>query len=73
MQNQGRVTACDKDPKRLKLLESNVATVGATNIITRCLDFLDIDPNSEEFRDVDAILLDPSCSGSGTVGLQKSS
>ena len=30
-------------------------------------DFLSIDPQSATYRDVDAVLLDPSCSGSGTA------
>jgi hypothetical protein len=30
-------------------------------------DFLKIDPQSAMYRDVDAVLLDPSCSGSGTA------
>ena len=31
------------------------------------MDFLTIDPCAEEYKEIDAILLDPSCSGSGTA------
>ena len=42
---------------------------GAGRIVTPELrDFLGVDPSKEErFREVRGILLDPSCSGSGTV------
>ena len=61
----GHVIAFDKDPKRLQRLKQNVSLTGATSIIQpHCSDFLKADP--DEYRHVDAILLDPSCSGSGT-------
>lgn len=63
MQGRGKIIACDKDPKRLRRLEKNVAMTGTESIIEpRCMDFLSVDPSTP----VDAILLDPSCSGSGT-------
>ena len=73
MHNEGRITALDRDAKRLKRLQKNVKITGATNIEAVCQSFLDVDPDSAEYRDVKAILLDPSCSSSGTVSfpLQK--
>lgn len=61
----GHVVAFDKDHKRLQRLEHNVILTGAGSIIQpRCEDFLKTNP--QEHAHVDAILLDPSCSGSGT-------
>ncbi len=61
----GHVIAFDKDPKRLQRLKDNASLTGAITIIdAHCDDFLKTDPN--EFKHIDAILLDPSCSGSGT-------
>ena len=61
----GSVIAFDRDKNRLNRLELNIKNQGASDIIrAKCCDFLQEDPASHE--DVDAILLDPSCSGSGT-------
>lgn len=61
----GHVVAFDKDPKRLQRLKDNATLTGAAGIIDpQCEDFLKTDPN--EYKHIDAILLDPSCSGSGT-------
>ena len=65
--NRGKVYAFDRDPKRLARLEANVALTNSGSIIkARCADFLTVDPKSLEYQNVDAVLLDPSCSGSGT-------
>ena len=63
----GRVIAYDRDPARLALLTAAVARAGAGRIVdARCADFLSIDP-AAALPAVDAVLLDPSCSGSGTA------
>lgn len=64
MQGEGRITAFDADHRRLKRLKANAAATGATNIVAKHADFLSVAP--AEFPQVRAILLDPSCSGSGT-------
>jgi putative methyltransferase len=59
--------AFDKDARRLKLLEANAARAGADRIIAaERADFLSLGPGDERFAGVRAIILDPSCSGSGT-------
>lgn len=64
----GKVIAFDKDPTRLERLKGNAARAGAAGIISaRVADFLSIDPSDSEFSKVEAVLLDPSCSGSGTT------
>ena len=66
---RGRVHAFDADAFRLKRLRANCRTAGADKIVkARCEDFLSLDPKSPEFAGVRAVLLDPSCSGSGTAG-----
>eukprot|EP00890_Picochlorum_soloecismus_P000354 jgi/Picsp_1/1319/NSC_04800-R1_protein len=62
---RGAVIAFDRDKNRLNRLELNIKNQTASDIITaKCCDFLQEDPAAH--KDVDAILLDPSCSGSGT-------
>ncbi|KAI1773677.1 S-adenosyl-L-methionine-dependent methyltransferase [Hypoxylon cercidicola] len=64
------VYAFEKDPKRSRTLEKMVKLAGAKEITRMGFsqDFLKIDPNSEMFKSVGCLLLDPSCSGSGIVG-----
>ncbi|XXH04413.1 hypothetical protein Hte_010827 [Hypoxylon texense] len=64
------VYAFEKDPKRSRTLEKMVKLAGAKEITRMSFgqDFLKVDPNSELFRNVGCLLLDPSCSGSGIVG-----
>lgn len=63
--NIGHVVALDKDSRRLERLKNNATITGAASIINPfCNDFLKTNPN--EYMQIDAILLDPSCSGSGT-------
>ena len=63
---RGRVYAFDRNATRLETLQANVTRAGAQNIVkATCRDFLDV--CTDEFPDVRALLLDPSCSGSGTA------
>ncbi|KAI1344294.1 S-adenosyl-L-methionine-dependent methyltransferase [Xylariaceae sp. FL0016] len=64
------VYAFEKDKRRSKTLEKMVIVAGATDIVRMSFaqDFLKISPAAETFRNVGALLLDPSCSGSGIVG-----
>ena len=65
-----RIFAFEKDPHRAKTLQKMVATAGSDPVTTihAGQDFLKADPNSETYARVGALLLDPSCSGSGIVG-----
>jgi putative methyltransferase len=67
MENNGKIFAFDLDPQRVPLLQKTVERAGATNVESKCADFLKIDPNDPQYSQVRGILLDPSCSGSGTV------
>ncbi|PSR81114.1 S-adenosyl-L-methionine-dependent methyltransferase [Coniella lustricola] len=65
-----KIYAFEKDAKRAKTLEKMVTTAGSDGItqIHYGHDFLKVDPADEKFSRVGALLLDPSCSGSGIVG-----
>lgn len=81
MEDQGSILALDMNSTRLKHLQKTVRRSGSKiinciKVTTRCIfpkknplqmDFLNVDPQSNRFKDTDAILLDPSCSGSGTA------
>ncbi|XP_033642361.1 probable 28S rRNA (cytosine-C(5))-methyltransferase [Asterias rubens] len=67
LENTGRVFAFELDPKRLSLMSRLTKPTGATNLDLTNHDFLKVNPTDEKFRNVNYILLDPSCSGSGIV------
>jgi 25S rRNA (cytosine2278-C5)-methyltransferase len=59
----GEIVAFDKDPKRLELLTRRMKEAGASSVVrTKLQDFLQTELNNDNVR---AVLLDPSCSGSG--------
>ncbi|KAJ0364581.1 hypothetical protein COL154_004961 [Colletotrichum chrysophilum] len=64
------IFAFERDPKRAQTLEKMVRIAGSrgTTKIGLGQDFLEVDPQAETYKDVGALLLDPSCSGSGIVG-----
>ncbi|KAL5388084.1 hypothetical protein DPSP01_003077 [Paraphaeosphaeria sporulosa] len=65
-----KVFAYERDKARAVTLEKMVKRASADSVvlIKPGADFLAANPESEEFARVGAILLDPSCSGSGIVG-----
>ncbi|KAF5726139.1 hypothetical protein HS088_TW23G00880 [Tripterygium wilfordii] len=67
MRGKGRIIACEMNKERVKRLEDTVRLSGATNIEVLCGDFLSLDPKDPSFCEVRAIVVDPSCSGSGTT------
>ncbi|OLN83069.1 25S rRNA (cytosine-C(5))-methyltransferase rcm1 [Colletotrichum chlorophyti] len=64
------IFAFERDAKRALTLEKMVKIAGSRGFtkIGPGQDFLEVDPEAEAYRDVGALLLDPSCSGSGIVG-----
>ncbi|GME28658.1 putative methyltransferase [Neofusicoccum parvum] len=66
---QQRIIACERDKRRSLILAKMVRLAGADHLVTvhPSQDFLDLDPTSPSLSRVGAILLDPSCSGSGIV------
>ncbi|KND85973.1 25S rRNA (cytosine-C(5))-methyltransferase rcm1 [Tolypocladium ophioglossoides CBS 100239] len=64
------IYAFEKDSRRAQILEKMVKIAGSRQMTRIGLgqDFLQVDPSAERYKDVGALLLDPSCSGSGIVG-----
>ncbi|KAH0543272.1 hypothetical protein FGG08_002436 [Glutinoglossum americanum] len=64
------IWAFERDKSRALILKRMVETAGANHMVTVKpeQDSLRVDPESEAWRGVGALLLDPSCSGSGMVG-----
>lgn len=73
MKNRGRILALDLDAKRLSTMGTLLLRAGVTCHQLRHQDFLAVEPQSEDYREVEFILLDPSCSGSGMVCLREGS
>ncbi|GMG99143.1 hypothetical protein Nepgr_000983 [Nepenthes gracilis] len=67
MRGKGKIIACELHAKRAKCLVNTIRKAGATNVEVLNGDFLSTDPKDPTFSKVSAILVDPSCSGSGTV------
>ena len=67
MKNKGKLFAFDLDAKRLATMSTLLLRAGVTCQQLANQDFLKVDPDSPQYKDVEYILLDPSCSGSGTV------
>jgi putative methyltransferase len=67
--NTSKVYACEKDEMRSKTLEKMTKLADPKGIIhvKAKQNFLKLNPNSKELKDVTCILLDPSCSGSGII------
>ncbi|KAJ1875705.1 hypothetical protein LPJ55_000517 [Coemansia sp. RSA 990] len=67
MNNQGKIFAFDKDRRRLSTLVNLTDKAKCKIIEAKCADFLEVDPQDPTYADVEYMLLDPSCSGSGIV------
>ncbi len=72
LQNQGEIVATDREPQRLKRLESNLHTLRITCVKTVMISH-EATPASSSFRDTwvqegfDRILVDAPCSGLGVL------
>ncbi|TTK47657.1 putative 28S rRNA (cytosine-C(5))-methyltransferase [Bagarius yarrelli] len=73
MKNKGKLFAFDLDTKRLSTMSTLLLRAGVTCHHLANEDFLKVDPLSQAYKDVEHILLDPSCSGSGMVCLHDNS
>lgn len=67
MADEGRVSAFDREPGRAAAMREFLASAHATCATTHAADFLSVDPHDAHWADVEGVLLDPSCSGSGTT------
>ncbi|GAB7359868.1 hypothetical protein MBLNU230_g7396t1 [Neophaeotheca triangularis] len=74
----GLVFACEKDALRSKTLEKMTRLACGSErkdcvVLKTNQNFMKLDPHAKEFASVTALLLDPSCSGSGIVGRDETS
>lgn len=70
MRGKGKIIACELNRERVKRLNDTVKLSGASNIKVLHGDFLSLNANDPSYSKVRAILLDPSCSGSGTASVR---
>ena len=66
MQNQGRITALDNNPEKLRLLDDEMQRLGISTVKTISED-LDRYPVETPFERYDRILVDAPCSGLGVM------
>ena len=68
--DQTTIWACERDPGRARILERMITIAGTNKLVALKpgQDFMRICPQKEPWCSVGALLLDPSCSGSGIVG-----
>ena len=66
MKNQGNIVAWDLDPKKLAVLSTEMERLGITNVTTKKMDALDIDP-AEQGNLFDRVLVDAPCTGLGVL------
>ncbi|XP_046522249.1 28S rRNA (cytosine-C(5))-methyltransferase [Equus quagga] len=70
LKNQGKIFAFDLDAKRLASMATLLARAGVSCCELAKEDFLAVSPSDQRYRQVQYILLDPSCSGSGMLTRQ---
>jgi putative methyltransferase len=70
MNGEGRLIAVELDRERANLLRQTVRIMDARNVEVVQGDFLALPRNRPPYCEVEAIMLDPSCSGSG-IGKQR--
>ncbi|TNY18441.1 S-adenosyl-L-methionine-dependent methyltransferase, partial [Rhodotorula diobovata] len=61
----GKVTACERDQGRFKVLKDMLKRADAKNVQPMNVDFLSLKPDDPKLKNVTHLLVDPSCSGSG--------
>jgi putative methyltransferase len=70
LNNSRKVFAFERNEERSLVLKKMVTRAGGDKIITvfGSKDFLAVNPRHSQFANVEGLLLDPSCSGTGIVG-----
>ena len=69
---EGKIFAFEKSESRFKLLKRRMDEAGCENrVFSIHGDFLKVDPKDSMYKNVRVILLDPSCSGSGSFSVDR--
>lgn len=71
IENTGRISAFEIEPKRAAQLQRFLQESHVSCVSTSSLDFLSVNPTDPQWADVEALMLDPTCSGSGTTFFQQ--
>ena len=61
------VIALDRDEKRLEILKKMVGKSEATCVTAKHQDFLAMKSTDEDAQNIEMVLVDPSCSGTGLL------
>ncbi|XP_058968002.2 28S rRNA (cytosine-C(5))-methyltransferase-like [Pocillopora verrucosa] len=67
MNDSGKIYAFDSDRKRLTVMQTLMKKAGVECVTMTNCSFLEINPLGEKYTEVQYIVVDPSCSGSGIV------
>ncbi|XP_061193726.1 28S rRNA (cytosine-C(5))-methyltransferase-like [Saccostrea echinata] len=67
MGNNGTIYAFEHKAERIAIFQDRMEAAGVTCKVARCMDFLRVKTDSQAYKDVKYIMVDPSCSGSGIV------
>ncbi|KAF8778593.1 putative 28S rRNA like protein [Argiope bruennichi] len=67
MENNGKIYAYEKNQHRFHILKDMLSHTNIEICETECEDFYLVNTNDPKFYNLDCILVDPSCSGSGMV------
>jgi 16S rRNA (cytosine967-C5)-methyltransferase len=69
MRNQGTIVACDRDPKRIRTLEENLARLGLEMTVAVYHDWTSdrVPPELDPNRSFDRILVDAPCTNTGVM------
>ncbi|XP_062614692.1 28S rRNA (cytosine-C(5))-methyltransferase-like [Saccostrea cucullata] len=67
MGNNGTIYAFEHKAERIAIFQERMEAAGVTCKVARCMDFLRVKTDSPAYKDVEYVMVDPSCSGSGIV------
>lgn len=61
------IYAFDHKEERIAIFQERMEAAGVTCKVARCMDFLRVKTDSQTYKDVQYVVVDPSCSGSGQM------
>ncbi|XP_061193692.1 28S rRNA (cytosine-C(5))-methyltransferase-like [Saccostrea echinata] len=67
MGKNGTIYAFEHKAERIAIFQNCVEAAGVMCKVAPCMDFLRVKTDSQAYKDVEFVMVDPSCSGSGIV------